>query len=46
MDLRVTDTAVLDWTGDGLAIGLFESDGALTGDWAALDEKLSGVLKD
>ncbi|HEY9908614.1 MAG TPA: leucyl aminopeptidase [Thermosynechococcaceae cyanobacterium] len=46
MDLRVTDTAVLDWTGDGLAIGLFESDGALTGDWTALDEKLSGVLKE
>lgn len=46
MDLRVTNTPVLEWSGNGLAIGLFESEIELTGDWAALDATLSGVLKE
>ena len=45
MQLQATDTSRLDWSGDGLAIGLFE-DVELTGDLAALDEKLAGSLKD
>ncbi len=46
MDLRVTNTSVLDWTGDGLAIGLFEADVELAGDWAAVDQKLSGIVQE
>jgi leucyl aminopeptidase len=46
MDLRVTDTSLLQWTGDGLAIGLFEEQGELAGEWATLDQQLSGTLKE
>lgn len=46
MDLRTTGTPLLEWSGDGLAIGLFEGDEALTAELAALDEKLSGTLKE
>ncbi|WP_421658874.1 leucyl aminopeptidase [Leptothermofonsia sp. ETS-13] len=44
MELRVTNTPILQWSGDGLAIGLFEDAVELTGDLAALDEKLFGTL--
>ncbi len=43
MDLRVTNTLLLEWTGDGLAIGVFE-DQELSGDLATLDLQLSGTL--
>ena len=46
MDVRTTDTPLLEWSGDGLAIGLFEDDGALSDELATLDEKLSGTLKE
>jgi leucyl aminopeptidase len=46
MDLRVTETSLLGWTGDGLAIGLFEDQVELTGDLTALDEALSGTLSE
>ncbi|MCY7322924.1 MAG: leucyl aminopeptidase [Phormidesmis sp. CAN_BIN36] len=46
MQLQATDTSRLDWSGDGLAIGLFEDEVELTGELAALDEKLAGSLKD
>ncbi|MBW4519257.1 MAG: leucyl aminopeptidase [Scytolyngbya sp. HA4215-MV1] len=46
MDLRSTDTQYLDWSGDGLAIGLFEDQVELTGDLAELDGKLAGTLKE
>ncbi len=46
MDLRVTDTAWLQWVGDGLAIGLFEDQVELSGDLATLDAQLSGTLKE
>ncbi len=46
MKLQATETLRLDWSGDGLAIGLFEDQVQLTGDLAALDEKLLGSLKD
>ncbi|HEY9618322.1 MAG TPA: leucyl aminopeptidase [Microcoleaceae cyanobacterium] len=46
MDLRATDTAYLDWSGDALAIGFFEEQVELTGDLAALDEKLFGTLSE
>lgn len=46
MEIRATDTPLLDWTGDGLAIGLFEDAVELTGALARLDEKFAGVLKE
>lgn len=46
MEVRATDTPLLEWTGDGLAVGLFEEATELTGDLAALDEKFAGVLKE
>lgn len=46
MDIRVIDTPLLDWTGDALAIGLFEDAVELTGDLAQLDEKLGGTLNE
>ncbi|MBD2777569.1 leucyl aminopeptidase [Iningainema tapete] len=44
MEIRVTDTQLLDWAGDSLAIGLFEDAVELTGDLATLDQKFAGLL--
>ncbi|NEO96029.1 MAG: leucyl aminopeptidase, partial [Moorea sp. SIO3G5] len=44
MEIRGTDTPRLDWTGDALAIGLFEDAVDLTGDLAELDQKLAGTI--
>ncbi|MBV8886672.1 MAG: leucyl aminopeptidase [Chroococcidiopsidaceae cyanobacterium CP_BM_RX_35] len=44
MEIRATDTPLLDWSGNGLAIGLFEDAVELTGELASLDERLAGVL--
>ncbi|ARV61931.1 leucyl aminopeptidase [Nostocales cyanobacterium HT-58-2] len=46
MEIRTTDTPLLEWTGDGLAIGLFEDAVELTGELASLDEKLAGSIKE
>ncbi len=46
MEFLVTDTARSVWTGDALAIGLFEDAVELTGDLAELDAQLSGTLKE
>ncbi|WP_281062904.1 M17 family peptidase N-terminal domain-containing protein, partial [Limnoraphis robusta] len=46
MEFRVTDTPRIDWTGDALAIGLFEHEVELPGELAQLDEKLAGTLKE
>lgn len=46
MEFRATDTSRLDWSGDGLAIGLFEDSVELTGDLAQLNEKFSGTLQE
>lgn len=46
MQIRGTNTAVLDWTGDALAIGLFESNIELTGELARLDEKLVETIQE
>ncbi|MBD1821263.1 leucyl aminopeptidase [Cyanobacteria bacterium FACHB-DQ100] len=43
MNLTVTGTPLLEWSGDGLAIGLFEG-AELSSDVAALDQKLSGAI--
>lgn len=46
MDLRAINTSCVEWSGDALAVGLFEDQVELTGDLAALDEKLSGTMKE
>jgi leucyl aminopeptidase len=46
MEVRATNTPLLEWIGDGLAVGLFEEATELTGDLAALDEKFAGLLKE
>lgn len=46
MDFRGIETSRLDWSGDCLAIGLFEDAIELTGDLAELDQKLSGTLSE
>ena len=44
MQIKATDKALLDWTGDLLAVGIAEGETELTGDLAALDEKLAGTI--
>ncbi|MGB7442271.1 MAG: leucyl aminopeptidase [Coleofasciculaceae cyanobacterium] len=46
MEIRATDTPRIDWTGDALAVGLFEEEEEITGDLAQLDEKLAGAIKE
>ncbi|GAB4161568.1 MAG: leucyl aminopeptidase [Cyanobacteria bacterium J069] len=46
MDLRGIGTSLLDWSGDLLVVGLFEDGINLSGDLAALDEKLTGTLQE
>ena len=46
MQITATDTSLLDWTGNSLAVGFFEDKTELTGDLAALNEKLSGILQE
>ncbi len=46
MDLIASQTTLLDWTGETLAIGLFENGLELTSELAQLNEKLEGALQD
>jgi leucyl aminopeptidase len=46
MEIRATDIPLLEWVGDGLAIGLFEDAVELTGELATLDENLAGSIKE
>ena len=46
MEFQATELGYLDWSGDALAIGLFEDAVELTGSLAQLDEKLAGTLKE
>ncbi|MFH7028872.1 MAG: leucyl aminopeptidase [Heteroscytonema crispum UTEX LB 1556] len=46
MEILPINTSLLEWSGDGLAIGLFEDAVELSGDLATLDEKFSGILKE
>ena len=39
MDIRGIDTPLLDWSGDAIALGLFEDETILTGELSQLDEK-------
>jgi leucyl aminopeptidase len=44
MEIRGTNTPLLDWAGDALAVGLYESETEITGEIARLDEKLAGTI--
>lgn len=46
MKLQGSTIALTDFAGDGLAVGLFEDQGELSGDLAALNSKLSGVIQE
>jgi leucyl aminopeptidase len=46
MEIRATNTPLLDWAGDGLALGFFEDAVELTGELAGLNEKFAGVLNE
>ena len=46
MQIQATTTPQLDWTGDALAIGLWENQTELTGVLAELDSKLDGVIQE
>jgi leucyl aminopeptidase len=46
MDIRGTETPLLDWTGDALALGLFEDSMELTETLQKLDEKLNRNLRE
>jgi leucyl aminopeptidase len=45
MDIKAIATTRLDWTGDLLAIGFYEDAVELTGDLAALNLKLAGIIE-
>jgi leucyl aminopeptidase len=46
MTIQPANTALLDWTGDTLAVGLFEDAVELTADLASLDDKCAGIIKE
>ncbi len=46
MQIKATDKALLDWTGDLLAVGILEDQTQLEGDLAKLDEKLAGIISE
>ncbi len=45
MQIKATNTALLDWTGDLLAVGILEGE-TKSGDLAKLDEKLSATISE
>ncbi|GBF79417.1 leucyl aminopeptidase [Aphanothece sacrum] len=46
MDIRGTDTSLLSWNGDALALGFFEDSTEITGELSQLEEKLGGTLQE
>ncbi|MDY6782933.1 MAG: leucyl aminopeptidase [Cyanobacteriota bacterium] len=46
MQIQAVNTTQLDWTGEALALGLFEGITDVTGDLATLDEKLDGTIRE
>ncbi len=46
MDIRSTDTSLLAWTGDTLALGLPEGAIEIAGELAELNDKLGGTLEE
>jgi leucyl aminopeptidase len=46
MQIQITSTSRLEWTGDGLALGFFEDHVELVGDLAELDARFGGSLQE
>ncbi|MDJ0731526.1 MAG: leucyl aminopeptidase [Crocosphaera sp.] len=44
MDIRGTDTPLLDWSGDAIALGFFENETDITGELSQLDQKMGGTI--
>ncbi len=44
MQIQTTDISQLNWTGDALAIGLFEEKLEIVGELARLNDRLSGSI--
>ncbi|CCH67053.1 Cytosol aminopeptidase PepA [Richelia intracellularis HH01] len=46
MEVKTSNANLLQWTGDGLAIGFFEGKLELIGDLANLNDKLAGAIQE
>lgn len=46
MEIQATETSVLNWSGDALALGFFEDAVELTAPLTTLDQQLNGVLQE
>jgi leucyl aminopeptidase len=46
MQIQGTNTSILEWTGEAIAIGLFTEQLELSGDLAQLDQQLNGIISD
>jgi leucyl aminopeptidase len=46
MQIQATDISQLNWTGDALAIGLFEEKTEMVGELAQLNDRLSGTISE
>jgi len=46
MQIIASDTALLDWTGDLLVVGIIEGETELSGDLAQLDKQLAGTISE
>jgi leucyl aminopeptidase len=46
MEIKTTATPLLEWRGDGLAIGFWEDAVALDGDLASLNQSVQGILQE
>ncbi len=44
MDIRGTDTPLLDWNGEAIALGFFENETTLTDELTRFNEKIGGTL--
>ena len=46
MEIKLSNTSQLNWTGDALAIGFLSDDTKITGELAELDKKLDGTISE
>lgn len=46
MEIRATEQSILNWTGEALAIGIFEGATEMTGELTQLNEKLAGTIQE
>jgi len=44
MEIKATDTTIITWSGNALAVGIFEGKTEITGELAQLNENLGGII--